>query len=187
MDEYYNYVNINSPPPDFEKDDPDNDKFDNMIKKIINDSNFYNDIKKQKRLSNLYKNLVESDFIYTYLLIDEEEVDLTPEKKKIESKMIFHLSLHTFMELARTSRKFKEEYLWRLFRVSYVRVFVDNEYKLQENLIYGSLDTLISTLEYDVRDLLKSPLVLNTISPTEEERQLEEDDTRRNNTKRIKI
>ena len=53
MDEYYNYVNNNSPPPDFKKDDPDNNKFDEMIKKLINDD--YNDMKRE-RLSSLYKN-----------------------------------------------------------------------------------------------------------------------------------
>ena len=108
MDEYYNYVNNNSPPPDFKKDDPDNNKFDEMIKKLReNDDDYYNDIKKRERLSNLYKNLVESDFIYTYLFINEEEVDLTPENRKIESEMIFHLSLNTFMELAGTSHEFR--------------------------------------------------------------------------------
>ena len=172
MDEYYNYVNNNSPPPDFKKDDPDNNKFDEMIKKLReNDDDYYNDIKKRERLSNLYKNLVESDFIYTYLFINEEEVDLTPENRKIESEMIFHLSLNTFMELAGTSHEFRIEYLNRLMSFSYVRVFVDKEYKLQENLIYGSLDILISTLENDVFDLLEEPVLENSrISPTEKER-----------------
>ena len=197
MDEYYNYVNTNSPPPDFEKDDPDNNKFDEMIKKLIEDDDY--NIKKRERLSNLYKNLVENEFIYTYLLIDYEEVNLTPkEKLNFESRMTFHLSLKTFVKLAGTSHELRKEYLRRLIRVSYVREFVDKEYKLQEDLIYGSLDTLISKLENEVRDLLESPIVIKTISPTEEERlvsqraiqknrQLEEGDIRRNNTKRIKV
>jgi len=173
MDEYYNYVNNNSPPPDFEKDDPDNNKFDEMIKKLReNDDDYYNDIKKRERLSNLYKNLVENEFIYTYLLIDYEEVNLTPkEKLNFESRMTFHLSLKTFVKLAGTSHEFRIEYLNRLMSFSYVRVFVDKEYKLQENLIYGSLDILISTLENDVFDLLEEPVLENSrISPTEKER-----------------
>ena len=170
MDEYYNYVNNNSPPPDFEKDDPDNNKFDEMIKKLIEDDDY--NIKKRERLSNLYKNLVENEFIYTYLLIDYEEVNLTPkEKLNFESRMTFHLSLKTFVKLAGTSHEFRIEYLNRLMSFSYVRVFVDKEYKLQENLIYGSLDILISTLENDVFDLLEEPVLENSrISPTEKER-----------------
>ena len=159
MDEYYNYVNNNSPPPDFKKDDPDNNKFDEMVKKLIKDD--YNDMKRE-RLSSLYKKLVERDFIYTYLSIDERKVNLTPkEKLNFESRMTFHLSLQTFLKLAGTSREVRKENLRRLLRVSYVREFVDKEYKLQENLIYGSLDTLISTLEHDVRDLLDFPVDVN--------------------------
>jgi len=167
MDEYYNYVNGFSDLPLFTIDDPENEKFEYLITRLINDNDlFYNDINKRKRLSKLYKNLVKADFIFSYLSIDETNIDLTKEEElNLPESIISNIVLVTNRQFLNASSDSLKIYQSRLLRFKFIRVFIENDYKIEENKSYGSLDSIIEEIEDSIEWFIKlKPFIERTIT-----------------------
>jgi len=153
MNNYYNYIIGYEILPNFDVEDPDNDKFDEFIKKVSkNHEHLFNNTQNRENMKNLYIALVESDFLYTYLLLDITIINLEDKKKKenFKESMSFDIITETVFNFRHVTPVEKEEYIERLKRIHFIRQFLSIEYKQHEDESYGSLDTIISQLQNDI-------------------------------------
>ena len=156
--EYYNYIIGTGDMPNFDIDDPNETKFNNLISKLLENDKylFYNDPQQQQRMGDLYKNLTKADFLYTYLFIDEDKIKLNEEEiKNFEDSMSLHIHINVLDEIRNIPNSEKNDYIIKLMRIQFIREFVDAEYKNHEDILYGSLDKIIIGLQNDIKTFIQ--------------------------------
>ena len=156
--EYYNYIIGTGDMPNFDIDDPNEKKFNNLISKLLENDKylFYNDPQQQQRMGELYKNLTKADFLYTYLFIDEDKIKLNEEEiKNFEDSMSLHIHINVLDEIRNIPNSEKNDYIIKLMRIQFIREFVDADYKNHEDILYGSLDKIIIGLKNDIKTFIQ--------------------------------
>jgi len=156
--EYYNYIIGTGDMPNFDINDPNATKFNNLIATLveIDKDLFYNDPQQHQRMRDLYKNLTKADFLYTYLFIDVDKIELNEEEMtNFEDSMSLHIHINVLDEIRNIPKSEKNEYVSKLMRIQFIREFVDIDYKNHEDMLYGSLDNIIIGLQNDIKTFIQ--------------------------------